>query len=86
MKPTGRWNKQKKPTKKMKTYQITLGPMLWDIDDQKFRNIEGWDGDGSHIKKNDLAAQVEAAKSKSENVWGWEIKTIEPEEEQTWYY
>lgn len=60
--------------------------MLWDIDDQKFRNIEGWDGDGSHIKKNDLAAQVEAAKSKSENVWGWEIKTIEPEEEQTWYY
>lgn len=63
----------------MKTYQINLGPMTWDLDTQKFRNTDGWDMDGSHIQEKDLAAQVEAAKSKSENVWGWEVKIVSSE-------
>jgi hypothetical protein len=61
-------------TKYNHTYQIHLGSMLWDQLSRSFREVHGWDMDGSHIEERDFAEQKKIASTKTGNVYGWEME------------
>lgn len=64
------------------TYQIKLGPMLWDCTEKRFRSLERWDCDGSQIAPEDLTEQVMLAEAASENFYGWKIKITEEKHDE----
>jgi|LakMenEpi13Jul12_1017406.scaffolds.fasta_scaffold16664_2 hypothetical protein len=64
-------NYKKMKTKYNYTYQIWLGSLLWDQLSQSFREVHGWDMDGSHIEESDFAEQKKLSAINTENVHGW---------------
>jgi len=48
--------------------------MLWDQLSQSFRDVSGWDMDGSHIEERDFAEQKKIASTKTGNVYDWEME------------
>ena len=58
------------------TYQIKLGPMLWDCMENRFRSLDGWDLDGSQITPKTIARELNRAMDKTNNLHGWKMEII----------
>jgi hypothetical protein len=58
------------------TYQIKLGPMLWDCTENRFRSLDKWDVEGSHITPRVIARELNRAMDKTTNLHGWTMEII----------
>lgn len=58
------------------TYQIKLGPMLWDCTENRFRPVDRWDMDGSHITPRTIARELNRAMDKIHNLHGWKMEIV----------
>lgn len=55
-------------------YQIKLGPMLWDCNENRFRPLDKWDMEGSHITPKTIGRELNRAMDKSHNLHGWKME------------
>ena len=58
------------------TYQIKLGPMMWDCTENRFRPLDGWDLDGSQITPKTIAKELNRAMDKVNNLHGWKMEIL----------
>ena len=58
------------------TYQIKLGPMMWDCTENRFRSLDGWDLDGSQITPKTIARELNRAMDKTKNLHGWKMEIL----------
>lgn len=58
------------------TYQIKLGPMIWDCTENRFRPLDGWDLDGSQITPKTIARELNRAMDKTKNLHGWKMEIL----------
>lgn len=58
------------------TYQIRLGPMTWDCAENRFRSLDGWDMDSSHITPKTIGRELNRAMDKIHNLHGWKMEIL----------
>lgn len=50
--------------------------MLWDCTENRFRPLDGWDLDGSHITPKTIARELNRAMDKTKNLHGWKMEIL----------
>jgi hypothetical protein len=50
--------------------------MTWDCTENRFRSLDGWDMDGSHITPKTIGRELNRAMDKSHNLHGWKMEIL----------
>jgi hypothetical protein len=50
--------------------------MTWDCTENRFRSLDGWDMDGSHITPKTIGRELNRAMDKINNLHGWKMEIV----------